>query len=123
MNVKFYQTRTFLNTPLHNPTTVEHKEITITDLKHPLYGKTFPVVSSNFKQNLQRQYLLVQHGEYVLRILISVTNLCSQPNITPVILTSTVVENVIALARECDKLCQFNLSSSGSPCQTAKKKK
>src|SRR3954452_25623990 len=62
------------DTPIR-PQNARFEQITITDPAHPLYGRTFPLVSVSGSQHGTGHAYVDDHGRAVLRIPIKVTSL------------------------------------------------
>jgi hypothetical protein len=117
MSEKCYQTSNNLNTLFKNPNkSTNHRptELTVIDQTHPLFGKSFPILSVG---SLRCKYVLVTYkDENTLRIPITSTNLIEPQNTKTTKLNMTSLYTLISLAEE-SKLCHVNLVAIGKNCQ------
>jgi hypothetical protein len=106
-------------TPLQNSSTDcdEAPEIEVTNPAHPLFGSRFPLVSvSRPPQGTSHVFVLYQK-EIILRIPCNDTNLGEARPVSSSRLTLHAIETVISIAKECEELCQIDLTGSGLDCQ------
>ena len=97
-----------LDAPCKNPSQEKLSEIKVTDPTHPLLGRSFPLLSTSttltgpgFAWVLYRDYMR-------LRIPLSATNLALSRPVLQTKLAPVAIEDLIALARQCEVLCQSN---------------
>lgn len=114
-------TTTQLNIPFHNPIEEEETLVEIIDPTHPLFGRTFPLIS--FSSQPDAQYILVRYQEYMaLRIPLLATNLISAQPKVPTRLTFTAIQELISAAEAGEILCPPNLATCGDnsllPCES-----
>jgi len=117
MNAKCYRTIYQQNTPFHNPIDKSKTEITVIDPRHPLFNRSFPILSisdPNFSQG--HAYVIYREG-VTLRIPFSVTdiggNCCTFVSKK---LTASAIEELVSLAQECNIPCHQTPMKSGNDC-------
>src|ERR1700722_13207340 len=112
MNVRFCQTIYQQNTPFNNPNGEPVTEIKVTDPKHPLFKRSFSVLSiSNLSFSQGHAY--VTYREHIsIRIPISATHLAGNSCSTVTKLTTASIEELVALTQEC-QICHVNPMKSG----------
>ena len=60
------------------------EEVTVTDPRHPLYGRTFRLIDITNKQNLERRCIVWLQDDIVERTIpLAATNLANQPVVIP----------------------------------------
>ena len=114
-----YHTSTQLKAPFKNPIEFSKEkatvaEVTVTDPRHPLFGRCFPVLSSiPFPTN--RQYIEAIYKDHIpFRLPISATNLGNNFCLPLAKLSHSCIEDLISLAQECNLLCPKSPIKSGS---------
>jgi hypothetical protein len=92
-------------------------EVEVTDPFHPLFGRRFPLISSS-STITGPGYVWVAYRDYMrLRIPLSATSLVSSGPISRTKFTRQGLEELLALAREYEGLCQSTPQKSGRPYQ------
>src|SRR3954452_15697489 len=87
-----------LDTPIR-PQNARFEQITITDPAHPLYGRTFPLVSVSGSQHGTGHAYVDDHGRAVLRIPIKVTSLrLAVPDLPTSKLSLEAIRELVRLA-------------------------
>ena len=96
------RTRTSVDTPFQNPAVGNVIEVEVTDVRHPLFGQRFAVVSVSRPRASSGGHVLVAHqGRMQLRLPVAATSLAPQPpggGLSK--LTIEAVEELIALAED-----------------------
>jgi hypothetical protein len=110
------QTNLQLNTLFKNPDTIEATEIDVTDPRHPLFGRRFPLISMHSSSHGSSQVLVGYRETLVLRIPLATTTLASSQPLVPTKLTREAVEELVLLAGECETLCPLIPPPSGGSC-------
>jgi len=106
-----------LNTPFQNPKQEVSPEVIITDPTHPLFGRTFPLLSIGLRAS-QGGNVFVSYGKNItLRIPFSATNLAGRPESIASKLTGASIYDFVSLAKEYG-VCHAPLQKSGRDCQT-----
>ena len=114
--MKFCRTIHQLNTLFKNPDTTETTEIEVTDPRHPLFGRRFPLISMHSSPHGSIQVLVGYREALVLRIPLAATTLAStQPSVLTK-LTCEAVEELVLLAGECETVCLPIPPPSGGSC-------
>lgn len=111
----YYQTKPQVNATFNNPNIEEVKNVQIIDPRHPLYGKSFPLINAN-EQFSHRSHVLVKLCEgIIIRIPLVSTNLsgnhfppCSKISIS-------AVKELVFLAQE-SFTCHMTQEISGMNC-------
>ena len=101
----------------------QRDEIEVVDPAHPLFGRTFLVVS--IARQPRGENVLVRYQErMLLRIPIAATNL-STPNLYQIRtkLNLSSVEEFLEIAKECKALCHTNQNISGQESRQCYNKK
>lgn len=105
-----------LDTPCKNPPLDETSEVEVIDPTHPLFGRRFPLVSASSTLT-GPGYVWVAYRDYMrLRIPLSATNLAPSQPALQTKFTAQAIAELIALAYECEVLCQSNHKTSGAAC-------
>lgn len=112
-----------LNAPLNNP----HDDskvmwIEVTDPAHPLYKKSFEIVSV-VRPPRNPGFVVVRYkGPMLLRIPLPSTELGVNPSMPhPTRLSMEAIQDFIGLGEQCGILCQNPCEEFGSSCQKRKK--
>jgi len=96
-----------VNTPLNNTDQpVLADEIEVTDPKHPLFGRRFPILSAH-DSSCSAGHVLVSYRDYMaLRIELRATSLAPspRPKLPATKLTSRAVRELAQLAEQCEVL-------------------
>ena len=101
------------DTPFYNLFGKEITEIRVTDPKHPLFNRSFQVLSF-VDSHLTQGYVRVIYREHVpMRIPITATDLASNFCTTVTKLTRSSIEELVFLAQECN-VCPINPMESGN---------
>ena len=110
---RYWETTAQLNTPLRNINEEKDNLVEVVDPTHPLFGRSFPLISYSTQSGAQ--YVLVLYQQYMgLRIPILATNLMPvEPNV-PTKLTFVALQELISLAQEV--ICQPIPETSGEIC-------
>lgn len=110
-----YQTIYQQSTLFHNPIDKSKTEITVIDPRHPLYNRTFSILSvsdPNFSQG--HAYVIYREG-VTLRIPFSVTDIFGHDcTFIATKLTSSSIEALVSLAQECKIPCHPTPTKSGN---------
>ena len=97
-----------VNTPLNNTDQpVLAEEIEVTDPKHPLFGRRFPILSAH-DSSCSAGHVLVSYRDYMaLRIELRATSLTPspRPKLPAIKLISQAVRELAQLAEQCEVLC------------------
>ena len=105
-----------LNTLFKNPDNTGPTEIEVTDPRHPLFGRRFPLISMSASPHGPGHILVGYRDGMVLCIpLVATTLAASQPYVLTK-LTGEAVAELIALAGECEALCPLIQPLSGGDC-------
>jgi hypothetical protein len=96
--------------------------IAVTDRRHPLHGKSFPVVSVA-STPASRGHVFVTYAERALLMIpIAATSLQPSPPATGTKLTAETIEDLAACLREVERECLSSPTMSGDasppPCAT-----
>jgi hypothetical protein len=92
-------------------------EVEVTDPKHPLFGRRFPLRSLNAPSLGASHVFVAYRGYMTLRLPLAATNLMApRPSIITK-LTPAAVVDLLALAETCDGLCLSNPVPSGDACR------
>ncbi len=97
-------------------------EIEVTDPRHPLFGRRFPVRSIGAPER-GATYLFVAYREHMtLRIPLTSTNLIAPRSAIPTKVTFEAVTDLLTLAEHCEALCPHDQPMSGDaypqPCNS-----
>ena len=99
-----------LNTPFHYPDGERAKTVEVTDPTHPLFGRTFRVVT--YSTLGDAQYVLVVYREQMLlRIPLSATTLRPAQRRVSTKLTLAAVQELLSVAEEV--VCPLSPETSG----------
>src|SRR5919112_4801578 len=108
-----------LDTPIR-PKNTRSKQITITDPAHPLYGRSFPLVSVSGSQHGSGHAYVDDRGRAVLRIAIVATSLHpASPAIPRSKLSLDAIRDLVHVASREDRIQRSNPQASASPCRQA----
>jgi hypothetical protein len=114
MRGRAHQTSPQVNTPFQNPTEGEPTEIEVTDPRHPLYGRRFPLFALGRSARSRGFAVVVYREPMRLRIPLSATNL-GPPRSTPSSkLTLASVTELLTLTQHCEALCPLPPTPSGT---------
>ena len=103
-----------LDTPIR-PKNTRSKQITITDPAHPLYGRSFPLVSVSGSQHGSGHAYVDDRGRAVLRIAIVATSLHPAPPAIPRSkLSLEAIRDLVQVASREDGLKRPNSYASAS---------
>lgn len=112
---------TQLNTPQQSEIRKESTTITVIDPRHPLYGKSFTLMTIECKT--RRQYAVVHYRDnLVLRIQLSATDQSGNHFPRSAKLSAKVLNDLAALANDEEILCQISQKMSGAECAPKSKK-
>ena len=90
-------------------------EVEVTDPRHPLFGRRFPLLSVSAGPYAQGGVLLVVYRQYMrLRIPLSATDLTPADIPQPTKLTLEAVTDLLHLAKDYEVLCPALLRRSGA---------
>lgn len=120
----------FLTAFINNPKTKTHNsgeevraEVTVIDPRHPLFNRTFPILSmSNHHFSQGHVYVIYREG-VTLRIPLSATNITGNPSSALAKLTKASLEDLVSLAEEYNMLCPITLKKSGKDYQQMNNRK
>jgi hypothetical protein len=106
--------------PPVRPKNTRSKQITITDPAHPLYGRSFPLVSVSGSQHGSGHAYVDDRGRAVLRIAIVATSLHPAPPAIPRSkLSLDAIRDLVHVAFREDGIQRSNQRTSASPCRQA----
>jgi hypothetical protein len=109
------RTSTQLNTPFKNPAAEDASTIEVIDPGHPLFGRTFVLVSVAEQPRGEHVIVAYRRG-MTLRISLAATNLIlSQPQVQTK-LTLAALQELISTAEESEVLCLSHRKTSGNTC-------
>ena len=91
-------------------------EVEVTDAKHPLFGRRFPLRSLSAPTPGATHVFVVYRGYVTLRLPLAATNLMAPRSSIITKLTYDAVVDLLALAEPCGGLCLANPVPSGSAC-------
>jgi hypothetical protein len=103
-----------VNTPFNCKWYQQVTEIKITDPRHPLFGRKFPVLSICEQAHLGGYIIAAYPNGISLRLPISATDLAINHIVSPTKLTSLALEEFFSLAKECQLICQTKNLMSGN---------
>src|SRR3954453_17831718 len=104
-----------LDTPIR-PQNARFEQITITDPAHPLYGRTFPLVSVSGSQHGTGHAYVDDHGRAVLRIPIRATSLHPAPLALPTSkLSLQAIRDLVRLASHEEGIGRTIAPDAASP--------
>ncbi len=107
-----------LDTPRNDEALEKPTEIEVTDPTHPLFGRRFPLLSTS-STLAGPGFVWVAYRDYMrLRIPLSATNLVASRPARAAKLSRQSIEELLALAKECEVLCRSNRKPSGTTCPT-----
>jgi hypothetical protein len=90
-------------------------EITVTDPRHPLFGRRFAVVSARASSGIGTQICVAYAGGAVLKLSIAATSLnLARSNLPVAKLTLEAIRELIRLVTEGEQPCPSNPAMSGS---------
>lgn len=116
------QTKPQVNATFNNPNVEEIKDVQIIDPKHPLYGKSFPLINAN-EQLSHRSHVLVKLCEgMIIRIPLISTNLSSNHFPACSKISISAVKELIFLAQDYFT-CHKTQEISGMNCPNISKSK
>ena len=119
MRVKCYQTTYQLNTPFKNPDEEGVTNIEVTDPRHPLFGRCFPLISISSPLHGAGQAFVAYRDFMVLRIPLASTTLAASRPPASVKFTFDAVTDLLRVAEDCEALCPFIPLRSGSACPSS----
>src|SRR5437899_377877 len=102
-----------LNASLKNPDPKDLPEIEVTDPTHPLFGRRFPVVSRTASPLGPGHVLVAYRQSMLLRIAVAATSLTPSLPVARTKLTRSAVQDLVALAAQCEVLCPLVPTPSG----------
>jgi hypothetical protein len=103
-----------LNTPFNNPLSANPTEIEVTDPRHPLFGRHFPVLSISRPPQGEGHVIVAYQDHITLRIPVAATNLVSvQPRLATKLTVEAVTE-LISLAEQYEVICPTHRQPSGT---------
>jgi hypothetical protein len=85
----------------------------VTDRRHPLYGRSFPVVSVTSSPAACGHAFVSHGGRALLMIPIAATSLRPLPPVTGTKLTAEAIEDLVARFREAEEECPSSPATSG----------
>ena len=101
-----YQTRQFVNAPVHNPVPQPPEEIEVTDPAHPLCGRRFRVLSISHQPHSPGFVLVAYRDSIQLRIPVPATSLWARHvSSSRTKLTKEAIHDLLALVKE-DQACR-----------------
>jgi hypothetical protein len=101
-----------LNTPFKNPIAEDAPTIEVTDPGHPLFGRTFALISVAEQPGGQHVIVFYRRG-ITLRISLAATNLVPKQPQVQTKLTTVALQELISTAEESEVLCPSNRKTSG----------
>jgi hypothetical protein len=108
-----FQTIPQLNTPINYTPLEKVTEIIVTDPKHALFGRKFPLASVGTR-TLENSYVLVKYQAHVfLRIPLISTNLVDDYKGPFCKIDLPSLQELVSLAQENHCICQRNQEKSG----------
>jgi hypothetical protein len=110
----YYRTIYQQNTPFHNPIDKSKTEVTVIDPRHPLFNKTFYILSMSDPDFSQGHVYVIYREGVTLRIPFNATDIAGNFCISSAKLTASSIEELVSLAQECNLLCRPTLVKSGS---------
>jgi hypothetical protein len=87
--------------------------VTVTDRRHPLYGKSFPVASVASAPGSRGHVFVTYRERALLMIPIAATSLQPRPPTTGTKLTAETIEDLAARLREAERECLSSPTTSG----------
>jgi hypothetical protein len=109
------RTRPLVNTPVKNPSE-GLTEIEITDPMHPLFGRRFALLSISTSPRAIGHAAVIYQGHMQLRIPLSATHLSAPAQSLGTKLTLESVTELVLLTQQCEALCPFFPTLSGTDC-------
>src|SRR5271157_2167612 len=94
-----------LNTLFKNPDNTGPTEIEVTDPRHPLFGRRFPLISMSASPHGPGHILVGYRDAMALCLPLVATTLAASQPCVHTKLTSEAVQELIAMAGECEVLC------------------
>jgi hypothetical protein len=116
MRAKCGRTTYQLNTLFKNPDQEDATEIKVTDPRHPLFGRCFPLISISSSPHHPGYAYVGYRDALVLRLPLASTTLAPSRPSFPTKLTYDAVKELLAVAEECEVLCPIIPPPSGSAC-------
>jgi hypothetical protein len=90
-------------------------EITVTDPRHPLFGRRFPIISSPASFGVGSRICVAYEGGAILKLAVTATNLSLVSHNLPVAkLTLEAIRELIRLATEGERPCPLDPAMSGA---------
>jgi hypothetical protein len=105
-----------LNALFKNPENTGITEVEVTDPRHPLYGRHFPLISLSASPHGPGHVLVGYREAMTLCIPLAATTLAANRPAVPTKLTSEALQNLLTVAGECEALCPLIQRQSGSDC-------
>ena len=105
-----------LNTLFKNPDETGTTEIEVTDPRHPLFGRCFPLISMSASPHGPGHVLVGYRDAMALCIPLAVTTLAPCRPGVPTKLTGEAIQELITVAGECEALCPLIQPPSGGDC-------
>ena len=103
----------YLDTPLKNPADEALPDIAVTDPRHPLYGRRFPLLSVS-QPPLGDGHVFVRYRDVmVLRLPVAATTLASSRPAPATVLTHDGVVALVTLVEQDEGLCQRDPPTCG----------
>jgi hypothetical protein len=106
-----------LATPIDHKLDYNLLTVTIIDPAHPLFGRTFPLLSTSSPLQGIGSARIYYRDDIYLKIPLSATNLNFVPRSTSSKFTSEALTDLIDLAIACEVLCRSTRKNSGPVCQ------
>jgi hypothetical protein len=94
-------------------------DIEVTDPRHPLFGRRFPLISISSARQSAGQVFVAYRDAMVLRIPLASTTLAASRPPASTKLTFDAVTDLLMVAEDCEALCPFIQPRSGSACPSS----
>src|ERR1700674_839032 len=116
MHARFDRTIYQLTTLFKNPDDAGPTEIEVTDARHPLFGRRFPLISMSASPHAPGHVLVEYRDSMALCIPRASTALAPSQPLVPTKLSGEAVQELLVVAGECEALCPLIQPPSGSDC-------
>ena len=102
-----------LNTLFKNPDDAGLTEIEVTDARHPLFGRRFPLISMSASPHGPGHVLVEYRDSMALCIPLAATTLAPSQPLVLIKLSGEAVQELLMVAGECEVLCPLIQPPSG----------
>jgi hypothetical protein len=116
MDEKSRRTIYQLNTLFKNPDDAGLTEIEVTDARHPLFGRRFPLISMSASPHGPGHVLVEYRDSMALCIPLAATTLAPSQPLVLTKLSGEAVAELLMVAGECEALCPLIQPPSGGDC-------